>query len=116
MGQSHFSESNSRSASQKSARILWNPKIHYRVHNSPMLVSVLRQMHRVHNFLPCFPKIHSNVIFPYTPRASLQIFRQKVCMRFYISYAYYVIAQLILLNLITLTIYGESFTIRIFSL
>jgi len=38
---------NSFSASQEIPQILWNPKIHYHVHNSFTLVSVLRQINPI---------------------------------------------------------------------
>jgi hypothetical protein len=64
MEQSPYSEANSHSSSQEIPHLLWNPKVHYRVHNSPTLVPNLSQLHPVHIFPPYFPKIHFNIIIP----------------------------------------------------
>jgi hypothetical protein len=60
-------EANSYSSCQEIARVLWNPTVHYRVHKSPPLVPVLKQMYPVRRFY--VPKIHSNIILPSTRRS-----------------------------------------------
>jgi hypothetical protein len=69
MGQG-LCEANDPSASQEILLLLWNPKFHYRAHSSLPLVPILTQMHLAHTFPPYIPKIHFNIILPYTPRYS----------------------------------------------
>jgi len=47
MEKSPSREANSHSASQEIPFLLFNPSVHYRVHNSPSLVHILSQMHAV---------------------------------------------------------------------
>jgi hypothetical protein len=51
-------EANSCSATEEIPSIVRNPKINYRVHKSPPLVHILRQMNPVHTSQSYFSKIH----------------------------------------------------------
>jgi len=84
----------SHSASKEVLRLLWNPKVHYRIYNNVSLVPILSHMNPVHSFPPYFPKIHSNIIFLSTPRSCKWFlpsgFSTKILYKFLISHACYV--------------------------
>jgi hypothetical protein len=68
-GAESFWQATSHSASQEIPHLLWNPKFHCRVHNSPPLIPVVSQMHPF-VFPLSLPNIHSNIILLYMPVSS----------------------------------------------
>ena len=71
MEQSRSSEANRFSSGQEIPRILLKPKIHYRIHERPSSVPILRQIDPVHASLSHFLKIRFNIILPSKPASSM---------------------------------------------
>ena len=67
MEQSPSWEANWFAASQEIPRILWNPKVHYRIHKSPPPVPILSKLNPVHTPVSHFLKIQLNIILPSAP-------------------------------------------------
>jgi hypothetical protein len=63
-------EAASRSATSEFPRILWNPRVHYRIHKIQQLVRILRHISPVHTTLIHSTQINFCIILPYASRSS----------------------------------------------
>jgi hypothetical protein len=61
-------KANRSSASQEIPRKLWNPKVHFRIHNSPPPVPILDQTNPFHAPTPQFLKTRFSIIILSKPR------------------------------------------------
>jgi hypothetical protein len=114
-------EANSHSASQEMVSILCNPKFHYHVHKAPPPVSILGQMNPIHTLTIYLPKIHSNIVFPSTPRSSEWTFpfsfsNQNIVCISNLSNACYMPCLSYIIWLVYLIIFGEEYTLWSFAL
>jgi hypothetical protein len=104
-------QANSFSVSQEILRILWNPDVHYRIHNSPPPVPILSQLNPLHAPSHIL-KIHFNIILPSTPGSpkwSPSLRSKILCARLFYPIRATFPSHLILLDLITRIISRDEY-------
>jgi hypothetical protein len=67
MEQSPSWETKTSSATQEIPHILWNWKVHRRIHNSPPPVPILRHTDPIYALPSNLSNIHFNIVLPSTP-------------------------------------------------
>jgi hypothetical protein len=95
------SSDSSCAAIQELPSILWNPRLHYRVHKSPLLVPILSQINPVHTTASYLSKIHLSIIQPPTSWS----------LSFWVSHQHPICIRLLLLPPIVLHALPISFSL-----